>query len=170
MYYQSIFYTNCIPTSLLARDLMRFTTYTDYSLRVLMYLARHTQDTATISELSDFFKISRNHLVKIVHHLGQIGYLETTRGRAGGIKLAKSAKEIRLGDVVLQTEPSSNLLECITPHSSNCVIDKQCRLKGILATAQRDFIQGLNQYSLQYFATPANKSADLFKMIPIQSN
>lgn len=149
---------------------MRFTTYTDYSLRVLMYLARSTQETATISDMSEFFKISRNHLVKVVHHLGIIGYIETTRGRSGGIKLAKSPKEIRLGDVVRKTEPDSNLLECLTPQSSSCVIDKQCRLKRILAIAQSDFIKGLNQYTLQQFATPTDKQKDLFKMIPIRSN
>ncbi|QWD90222.1 Rrf2 family transcriptional regulator [Polynucleobacter sp. MWH-Braz-FAM2G] len=148
---------------------MRFTTYTDYSLRVLMYLARSSNETTTITELSDFFKISRNHLVKIVHHLGLIGYIKTTRGRSGGIRLAKLAKDIKLGDVVNQTEPDSNLLECLTPNASSCVIDKQCRLKGILATAQREFIEGLNKYSLQQFATPTGKTKDLFKSVMIHS-
>ena len=68
---------------------MRFTTYTDYSLRVLMHLAQSNKGDTTISELADFYKISRNHLVKVVHHLGLLGYIETTRGRTGGIKLAK---------------------------------------------------------------------------------
>jgi Rrf2 family nitric oxide-sensitive transcriptional repressor len=149
---------------------MRFTTYTDYSLRVLMYLARNTNETSTISEMAEFFKISRNHLVKVVHHLGIIGYIETIRGRSGGIKLAKPPKEIRLGDVVRQTEPDVNLLECLTPQSNSCVIDKQCRLKGILAVAQSDFIKGLNQYSLHQFAAPTGGQHDLFKMIPIQSS
>lgn len=148
---------------------MRFTTYTDYSLRVLMYLARHNQDTATITEMSDFFKISRNHLVKVVHHLGLIGYIETIRGRSGGIKLAKPPKEIRLGDVVRQTEPDANLLDCLTPSSNSCVIDKQCRLKGILAAAQSEFIKGLNQYSLHQFASPTGSGKDLFKSISTQA-
>lgn len=149
---------------------MRFTTYTDYSLRVLMYLAHNTQETSTITEMSNFFKISRNHLVKVVHHLGIIGYIETIQGRSGGIKLAKSPKEIKLGDVVRQTEPDANLLECLTPKSNSCVIDKQCRLKRILAVAQSDFIKNLNQYSLQQFAAPTGGQNDLFKMIPIRSH
>lgn len=148
---------------------MRFTTYTDYSLRVLMYLTRNTQNTATISEISDFYQISRNHLVKVVHHLGLIGYVETIRGRSGGIKLAKSPGEIKLGDVVRQTEPDAGLLECLTPKLTSCVIDKQCRLKGILASAESDFIKALNQYSLEQFAAPIVKQKDLFKMISIQS-
>lgn len=148
---------------------MRFTTYTDYSLRVLMYLARSPKDTTTISEMSDFFKISRNHLVKVVHHLGLIGYIETIRGRAGGIKLAHSPKNIKLGDVVRQTEPDANLLECLTTKSHGCVIDHQCRLKGILARAQSDFIKNLNQYSLHNFAEPTNRQSDLFKLIAIES-
>ncbi len=133
-----------------------------------MYLARSTKDTSTISEMSDFFKISRNHLVKVVHHLGLIGYIETTRGRSGGIKLAKSSKQIKLGDVVRQTEPDATLLECLTTKSSSCVIDHQCRLKGILAKAQSDFIQNLNQYSLHHFAEPTHRQNDLFKMISIE--
>lgn len=147
---------------------MRFTTYTDYSLRVLMYLARSPKDTSTISEMSDFFKISRNHLVKVVHHLGQIGYIDTIRGRSGGIKLALSPKNIKLGDVINQTEPDANLLECLTTKSHGCVIDQQCRLKGILARAQSDFIKNLNKYSLDHFAEPTKKQNDLFKKIFIE--
>lgn len=133
-----------------------------------MYLARSPKDTTTISEMSDFFKISRNHLVKVVHHLGLIGYIDTIRGRSGGIKLAQSPKKIKLGDVVRQTEPDINLLECLTIKSNSCVIDHQCRLKGILARAQSDFIQNLNQYSLDHFAEPTNRQTDLFKMISIE--
>ena len=148
---------------------MRFTTYTDYSLRVLMHLAQSNQGGTTISELSDFYKISRNHLVKVVHHLGLLGYIETTRGRTGGIKLAIPANQIKLGDVVEQTEPDSNLLECVNPGENSCVIDRQCRLKGILSSAKSDFIKGLNKYSLHDLSEPKWQTENLFKSVAIQS-
>ena len=148
---------------------MRLTTYTDYSLRVLIHLAQSNQGGATISELSDFYKISRNHLVKVVHRLGLLGYIETTRGRTGGIKLAIPANQIKLGDVVEQTEPDSNLLECLNPGENSCVIDRQCRLKGILSSAKSDFIKGLNKYSLHDFSKPKWQTENLFKSVAIQS-
>ena len=148
---------------------MRLTTYTDYSLRVLMHLAQSNQGDTTISELADFYKISRNHLVKVVHHLGLLGYIETTRGRTGGIKLAKPANQIKLGDVVGQTEPDGNLLECINPGENSCVIDAQCRLKGILSSAKSDFIKGLNKYSLHDFSKPKWQTDNLFKSVRIQA-
>lgn len=131
---------------------MRLTSYTDYSLRVLMYLAQNPNNFTTISELSNFYKISRNHLVKVVHNLGLLGYVETTRGRTGGIRLAKAAKKIKLGEVIKQTEPDANLLSCLDQGSSDCVITNRCRLKGILKKAQSEFIQNLNQYSLDQFS------------------
>src|SRR5476649_1618828 len=79
---------------------MRLTLYTDYSLRVLLYLANKEDEIVTISELADFYKISRNHLVKVVHNLGLNGYILTTRGRRGGLKLARPAKGILVGEVV----------------------------------------------------------------------
>ena len=148
---------------------MRLTTYTDYSLRVLMHLAQSNKGDTTISELADFYKISRNHLVKVVHHLGLLGYIETTRGRTGGIKLAMPANQIKLGDVVEQTEPDSNLLECINPGENSCVIDAQCRLKGILSSAKSDFIKGLNKYSLHDFSKPKWQADNLFKSVTIQA-
>lgn len=148
---------------------MRFTTYTDYSLRVLMFLAQSNQNTTTISELSDFYQISRNHLVKVVHNLGLLGYVETTRGRTGGIKLAKAANVIKLGEVVEKTEPDDNLLDCLNPGNNNCVIDGQCRLKGILSSAKSDFIKGLNKYSLQDFSKPRRPTENLFKTLMIEA-
>ena len=147
---------------------MRFTTYTDYSLRVLMHLAQSNNGTTTISELSDFYQISRNHLVKVVHHLGLLGYIETTRGRAGGLKLAKPANQIKLGELVKQTEPDANLLDCLNPGNTGCVIDRQCRLKGILSSAKADFIKGLNKHSLQDFSKPKWQTENLFKTVAIE--
>ncbi|HEY5994027.1 MAG TPA: Rrf2 family transcriptional regulator [Gallionellaceae bacterium] len=147
---------------------MRLTLYTDYSLRVLLYLALHTDKVATITELADFYKISRNHLVKVVHELGLNGYIITTRGKRGGIRLARPADQIVVGEVIRQTEPDFDLLECLNPDADQCVITHTCRLKSVLFTARGNFLGELDKYTLADLTGPsANQSASSFKSIPI---
>ncbi len=146
---------------------MRLTMYTDYSLRVLLYLASREEETVTITELADFYKISRNHLVKVVHNLGLKGYILTTRGRNGGIKLARTAKEILVGDVVRSTEPDFDLLECFNPATDQCVITRSCSLKSVLFNAQKSFLSELDQYTLADIAKASKKAFPAFKSIPI---
>jgi len=146
---------------------MRLTVYTDYSLRVLLYLAKHPDKSVTISELADFYQISRNHLVKVVHHLGLAGYIHTTRGRTGGITLAKTADKIRIGDVIRATEPDLDLLECFNPSTDQCVITNACRLKGVLKKAQIEFMNNLNKNTLADLVKPSKKLAAVeVKLIP----
>jgi Rrf2 family nitric oxide-sensitive transcriptional repressor len=146
---------------------MRLTLYTDYSLRVLIYLAGREAELVTISELADFYKISRNHLVKVVHELGLNGYILTTRGRHGGIRLARPAEDIRIGEVVRSTEPDFDLLECFNPATDNCVISRSCSLKGILFNAQAGFLGVLDRYTLADIARASRDSLPTFKSIPI---
>lgn len=127
---------------------MRLTLYTDYSLRVLLYLAYSKDKTVTISELADFYKISRNHLVKVVHELGLNGYILTSRGKHGGIRLARPAAEIGIGEVVRKTEPDLDLLECFNKETDNCAITKACNLKGVLFGAKNNFLAELDKYTL----------------------
>ncbi len=127
---------------------MQLTLYTDYSLRVLLYLAQKEDGPATISEIADFYGISRNHLVKVVHHLGTIGLLHTTRGKGGGVRLAKAPSEIRIGEVVRATEPHFHLVECFDPGAPTCSVLNDCRLKGVLGEATRAFFQVLDGYTL----------------------
>jgi len=127
---------------------MKLTRYTDYSLRVLLYLSHKKEGLATITEIADFYKISRNHLVKVVHNLSLIGLIETTRGKRGGIRLAKDAGGIPVGDVVRKTEPDLNLLECFDPDTDRCKITKVCRLKGILFKARSAFMAELDRHTL----------------------
>jgi Rrf2 family transcriptional regulator, nitric oxide-sensitive transcriptional repressor len=127
---------------------MRLTLYTDYSLRVLLYLANRKDENVTITELADFYKISRNHLVKVVHNLGLNGYILTSRGRNGGIKLARGANEILIGEVVRSTEPDFDLLECFNPTTDQCVITRSCGLKSVLFNAQTTFLGVLDEYTL----------------------
>jgi Rrf2 family nitric oxide-sensitive transcriptional repressor len=146
---------------------MRLTLYTDYSLRVLLYLANKEDENVTITELADFYKISRNHLVKVVHNLGLNGYLLTTRGRHGGLKLARPAKEILIGEVVRSTEPDFDLLECFNPATDQCVITRSCSLKSVIFNAQASFMGVLDKYTLADIAKASRKSIPTFKSIPI---
>jgi Rrf2 family transcriptional regulator, nitric oxide-sensitive transcriptional repressor len=146
---------------------MRLTLYTDYSLRVLLYLANKEDENVTITELADFYKISRNHLVKVVHHLGLKGYILTTRGRHGGIKLARSANAILVGEVVRSTEPDFDLLECFNPATDQCVITRACSLKGVLFNAQASFLGVLDKYTVADIAKASRKASPPFKSVPI---
>lgn len=127
---------------------MQLTQYTDYALRTLIYLARQQNQLVTISAIAEFYAISRNHLIKIVHHLAQQGYIETIRGKHGGIRLAKAPEEIRLGELVRQTEPNFNLAECFDKAKNHCAITRSCRLQGILHEAARNFIATLDRHTL----------------------
>lgn len=146
---------------------MRLTLYTDYSLRVLLYLSGHPDRLATITELADFYKISRNHLVKVVHELGLSGYVQTVRGKHGGIRLARPADQILIGDVVRKTEPDLNLLECFDPSTDQCRITQTCKLKGVLFQARRDFLKELDQHTLADLSNTPDEKGNAFRSIPI---
>ena len=139
-------------------NIVRLTLYTDYSLRVLLYLASKPEETATITEISDFYNISRNHLVKVVHNLGLLEFITTTRGKNGGIKLARRPDEILLSDVVRKTEPDMDLLECFNPETDNCVISPTCRLKSMLYEGRSAFMAVLEQNTLADAASPIVQS------------
>lgn len=127
---------------------MNLTRYTDYSLRVLIYVGLHPERRVSIHEISEAFAVSQNHLVKVVHHLGKCGFLKTTRGRTGGLMLGQDPAAIRVGDVVRQTEPGFELLECFAPATDHCAITQACRLKGVLAVALREFLAVLDRTTL----------------------
>ena len=146
---------------------MRLTLYTDYSLRVLLYLAGKENEIVTITELADFYKISRNHLVKVVHNLGLNGYIITTRGRHGGLRLAHPAKDIPIGKVVRATEPDFDLLECFNPATDQCVVTRSCSLKGVIFNAQASFMAVLDRYTLADMAGSPKNTQTTFKSIPV---
>jgi len=127
---------------------MRLTLLSDYSMRVLMYLSAKPETLVTISEISKSYGISRNHLTKIVHQLGRAGYIETIRGRAGGIRLAKPAKDIKVGDVIRLMETTSVLVECFPGGKQSCVISSACKLKHVLAEAEEAFYSYLDNFTL----------------------
>lgn len=127
---------------------MKLTMYTDYSLRVLMYLALDPDNTSTIQEIADHYNISKNHLMKVAYELGQSGYVETVRGRNGGLRLAKSAAEINLGELVRECEEDFTLVECFDAENNQCVLTPACKLKHVLKEALENYFHSLNQYSL----------------------
>lgn len=141
---------------------MRLTLYTDYSLRVLLYLgAKNPEELSTIQAISDSYGISKNHLMKVTHELGKMGYLETVRGRGGGIRLAKKPEEINIGALVRQTEEDFYLVECFNPNSVGCIISPVCNLKGVLNEALVAYIGVLDKYYLNDFLKSKEQIAAL---------
>ena len=126
---------------------MRLSTFSDYNLRVLMYLGVQPDRLATIAEIAAAHEISENHLMKVVHQLGRSGYIETVRGKGGGMRLAKAPKEIVLGEVIRQTEGDIAMVECFS-ESSSCRLLPACRLKGILGEALSAMFLVLDDYTL----------------------
>ena len=127
---------------------VKLTAFTDYSLRVLIYLATNPARRATIAEVSAAFDINENHLTKVVHHLARRGWIETTRGKGGGLRLARAARDVCLGDVVRDTEGRDVPAECFDSGDSTCAIVGCCRLKGVLAEAVAAFHDVLDRYTL----------------------
>jgi len=127
---------------------MQLTLYTDYSLRVLLYLGLKSRRMATITDIAQSYGISRNHLVKVVHNLATQGFIHSTRGRGGGITLARPAAEINIGDVVRHTEVNFDLVECFDRERNTCPIAVACILKSALYEAQQAFMSVLDRYSL----------------------
>ncbi|MCW5593199.1 MAG: Rrf2 family transcriptional regulator [Burkholderiales bacterium] len=128
---------------------MRLTTFTDYSLRVMMYVAAHPEGRATIAEIARAYDISEHHLTKVVHFLGKEGYLENLRGRGGGLRLARAPSAINVGDVVKLTEGGDVPAECFERDTNCCAITADCKLKFALSDAVDAFYAALRRYSLE---------------------
>lgn len=132
---------------------MKLTRFTDYSLRVLIYLGLHEEGRVTIREISDSYGISRNHLMKVVSLLTRKGYLDARRGPGGGVALARPANEICLADVVMDMEDDLNLVECFCDEGS-CVIKPVCQLKNALSMALSAYLKTLRKYTLADLIKP----------------
>ncbi len=140
---------------------MQLTQFTDYSLRVLIYLARLPEPgMTTITEIAEFHRISRNHLVKVVNNLANAGFILTTRGKGGGMRLSRPAHTIGLGEVVRLTESNMNLVECFDTKANQCRITRGCSLKAALYEARRAFVAVLDKYTLEDAAAAQNAEKD----------
>jgi len=122
---------------------MRLTRYTDYALRVLLYLGREPARLCSIAEIARAYTISQNHLMKVVNDLVNAGYLESVRGRTGGIRLARPPAEINVGALIRHTEDDFDLVEC-----GSCLIAPACGVTSVLDEALEGFMAVLNRYSL----------------------
>lgn len=152
---------------------MRLTHFTDYSLRVLIYLAVKDDEPtpeppearATIAEIAERFAISRNHLMKVVQELNRLGYLSATRGKHGGLRLNRAPGEISLGGLVRDTEPDLGLVECFRDDNA-CTITPACRLQPILGEALAAFLSVLDRYTLADLL--GQRRAELIQLLNIE--
>lgn len=135
---------------------MQLTIFTDYGLRTLMFLAAHRERLCNVREIADHYGISYNHLVKVVHRLAQLGYIESIKGKGGGIRLMQGAEQNRLGDLVQALEPNMHIVECFNADTNTCRVTGACTLKHFLFDAKRAFLETLNSRTLADTVTNKN--------------
>jgi len=128
---------------------MQLSVFTDYSLRALIFLGAHPDRLSTISEIAAAYAISGNHLMKVVNCLASGGYIETVRGKGGGMRLSRAPNMINLGDVVRHTEERFDIVECFNAKRQNCPLLPACTLRSVLADAHRNFMATLDRHTLQ---------------------
>lgn len=145
---------------------MRLTTFTDYSLRVLIYVAAKSEGKTTIQEVAQRYGVSKNHLMKVVQVLNQRGYLLATRGKNGGLSLNMPVQDINIGSLVRDVENDMALAECFAP-DSQCIISPACGLAPIFAEALNAFLAVLDNYTLADIVTGPSQ-AQLLKILDIQ--
>lgn len=145
---------------------MRITRYTDYSLRVLMYVALKGEVRSTISEIAGHYAISRNHLMKITHDLTRRGYLQAIRGKHGGLLLKGRPEEINLGRLIRDTEQDFTLVDCFNS-DSQCILTPACRLSVVLSEALDAFFQVLDGYTLGDLLESGWRQSELIALLQI---
>ncbi len=144
---------------------MQLTLHTDFGLRVLIFLSlQDDEQRITVSDIAEHFKIPRNHLVKVVHQLGKLNYIATTRGKNGGIRLAQAADKITVGSVVRHLEARLDIVDCNAP--SPCPITPNCKLKIILKQACDAFLTTLDHYTIADLRQETNQLKTLLHWQP----
>jgi Rrf2 family transcriptional regulator, nitric oxide-sensitive transcriptional repressor len=143
---------------------MQLTAFTDYALRTLMGLGSVAPEKLTVGQLSEAYGISVNHLLKVVTELAALGYVETSRGKSGGARLAMRPESISIGTVVRQVEPDFGVVPCLRAGDAPCVIAPACRLKRVLAGATDRFLAELDQYTLADLLEPRQKLQRLLQL------
>ncbi|WP_339806817.1 Rrf2 family transcriptional regulator [uncultured Marinobacter sp.] len=144
---------------------MHITRYTDYSLRVLIYLSVRQDRLTTIQEIAESYDISRNHLMKVVHQLNRKGYIETVRGKSGGMRLHRHPNTINIGVLIRETEQDLTLVECQSPNGK-CVITPVCGLKSVFTEALEAFLKTLDNYTLDDIL-PEKHQPQLLRLLQI---
>jgi len=143
---------------------MQLTLFSDYSLRVLLYLAAHGERVVALPEISKAYGISQNHLIKVMQRLVAEGVVESVRGRSGGVRLARKPCDINVGALVRLTEPHFDLVECFDARTNTCPIDAACGLKGALLRARAAFLGELDRYTLADFVPRAPALIQLWRL------
>jgi Rrf2 family transcriptional regulator, nitric oxide-sensitive transcriptional repressor len=150
---------------------MRLTDYTDYALRVMLFLAVRRNGLSTIKDISDAYGISKNHLMKVVQRLGELGWIDTIRGRHGGLRLNERSLSLTIGQVVRATETDFALVVCFAREGGEgrrCVIEPRCRLKHVLAAARDAFLAELDRHTLGELVEPV--AAPLAVLLGLPAN
>ncbi len=140
--------------------IMRLTLYTDFALRTLIQVGLNDGKLTTINDIAQSFDISKQHLMKVVNHLSQKGYLDTVRGRNGGIRLMREPRHINIGQVVRDTEDQLDVIGCIED-KGYCPIERVCVLRSALRDATQAFLAVLDTYSLADFIKPRKALSSL---------
>lgn len=139
---------------------MRLTQLTDYAMRVLIHLAQQPDRVCTIAEIAARYGVSQAHLMKVTHQLGRAGWVATTRGKGGGMRLARAPRDIRIGEVVRSMEPDFFIVECFSAGSS-CSLTGSCQLTGVMDGALRHFIEHLDRHTLADLLPPPAGSSQV---------
>ncbi|MDR3494846.1 MAG: Rrf2 family transcriptional regulator [Ancalomicrobiaceae bacterium] len=145
---------------------MKLTSYSNYSMRVLMVAAARSPGLTKVRDVSDGFRISEAHLVKCVHQLGTWGFLETVRGNRGGFRLARKAEDIRVGEVIRLTEDAFTLVECFDPATNRCPIVDRCKLRLALRRATDAFLAVLDGLTLADIASNGDELLRILDLRP----
>lgn len=147
-------------------DAVHLTQFSDYSLRLAIYLACHPGELVSVDQVSRAFGISKHHLVRVVQTLTELGVVESQRGRGGGMRLAVNPATLNVGWLIRETEPHLNLVECFDAETNRCPIAPACGLKGALQQAQRAFLEVLDRYTLDQLL---GRRAELVTLLSIPS-
>ncbi len=139
---------------------MRLTLHTDYALRVLTFVGAAPEGRATIQQIADAFGVSRGHIMKVAYQLGRKGYLETVRGKGGGLRLARAPAAITVGEVVRDMEELA-VVGCLPRREGYCRIEGCCVLRRALREAARAFVAALDPYSLADLLVPRAELAQV---------
>lgn len=143
---------------------MHLTQFTDYGLRVLIYLGLRGPHLSTIHEIAGHYGISENHLMKVVNGLSRLGYVDAVRGRNGGLRLAQAPQAISIGAVVRAMEDGRPVVECFDPEANACRITEACALRHALAEARDAFFAVLDEYRLSDLVRPKARLKDLLQL------
>ena len=157
---KNTYYNSALIGRGLGSDKMKLTRYTDYAVRVLLYLGARPERLCTIPEMSRGYGISQNHLMKVVHDLGKAGFVASARGRFGGVRLSRPPAEINIGTVVRHTEEGFDLADC-----GRCIIAPACGFKGVLREALAAFMSVLDGYTLEEMLA---QKVDMLNLFPAE--